>query len=324
MSSTEPLTDDEIGIPLSSAITAPSMHNTQPWRFEVGGTVVDVVLDKERTLPAEDPGGRLIRIGLGAAAFNVRVAAAMLGHEARYVADPDPVRPDIAARLFLADRNGPAPLAELYAEVRRRHTYRGPMSDLPVAEPVRQRIADAARREGGMLSWLSADQRERLLGVLLEADVLERRAPDRIEERSRWIGGERDRDGVPDTTLGPRPATFPTAFRDLAEGLTANGRQTATFESSPQLAVLSTAGDDPADWLAAGMALQSALLTATSCQVSASFVNQPLEHAPIRALVRELIGGAARPQMIIRLGYPTDEEGRTPRRDWHDTLVRRP
>jgi hypothetical protein len=64
------LTDDEIGILLTAATHAPSIHNTQPWRFEVHGPVIDVLLDEERTLPVADPSGRSARIGIGAAAFN--------------------------------------------------------------------------------------------------------------------------------------------------------------------------------------------------------------------------------------------------------------
>ncbi|HEY4569389.1 MAG TPA: hypothetical protein VIH10_07980, partial [Kribbella sp.] len=103
------LTDDEVDILLTAATHAPSMHNTQPWRFEVHGPVIDVLVDEERTLPVADPSARAARIGIGAAAFNVRVAAAMLGHESRLATDPDPARPEVVARLFLADRKAPVP-----------------------------------------------------------------------------------------------------------------------------------------------------------------------------------------------------------------------
>lgn len=121
---------DEVGILISSAGCAPSMHNTQPWRFEISGRVVDFLLDEDRTLPAEDPSGRLTRIGLGAAAFNLRVAAAMLGYETTLAIDPDPDRPDIAVRVFLGSRQRRtvSPFGCLYGELRRRRTYRGPLS----------------------------------------------------------------------------------------------------------------------------------------------------------------------------------------------------
>jgi hypothetical protein len=98
-------------------------------------------------------------------------------------------------------------------------------------------------------------------------------------------------------------------------------RPTVSYERFPQLAVLTTARDEPSDRLRAGQALQRVLLTATVHGVSASFLYQPIE-------LRDMRGGAARPwpwperpQMVIRFGYgakPTP----TPRRRLDDVLVR--
>jgi nitroreductase len=314
------MTADEIGILISAAGAAPSMHNTQPWRFDIAGPVVDVQLDEERTLPAEDPAGRMIRAGLGAATFNLRVAAAMLGHATTVALEPDPARPEVVARVFLAERNGRPPLAELYAGLHRRHTYRGRMLSLAIPPPVRPLLVAAARVEGCRWTWLGADDRERLLGVLIEADLLER-DEHRRAERTAWIGGDRPHDGVPDSALGARPRRYPVAYRDLAAGLPVTGRRGDEIEPAPQLAVLSTAGDTPPDWLRAGMALQHALLTASSFDLSASFVNQALEHAGTRALVGELIKPRTHPQLVIRIGYPAEPSaGHASRRPWQDLI----
>ena len=323
MSETQGLTEDEVDILVSSAVTAPSMHNTQPWRFDVVGSVVDVILDDDRTLPAEDSSGRLIRIGLGAATFNVRVAAAMLGHETTLAIDPDPARPDIVARVFLGQRQGRVELGSLYGELRRRHTYRGPMMENVVAQRVRERITGSVKGEGANLHWLDAGCRHGLRVILREADELDVHDEDRLTERAGWIGGRRSEDGVPDSALGPRPSQ-PAAVRDLAAGSDVPGRPLAVFENDPLIAVLATPGDAPSDWLLAGMALQHGLLTATSYDVAASFLSQPLERPPLRARVRELIAQAGHPQQVIRFGYPADHGSGTPRRSWRESLTRSP
>jgi hypothetical protein len=314
------LTDDEAGILISAAGAAPSMHNVQPWRFAIVGTVVDVLLDPDRALPAEDPTGRLTLVGLGAAVLNLRVAAAMLGYEAAIVAEPDPARPQIAVRLFLEERRGQVAPARLYPELHRRHTHRGPMLDVPVAPRTLDRLADAVRAEGGELVWLGTDDTERLLGLVLEAEVLDQADEPRRLERARWVGGDRDDDGVPQRALGPRPAAFPAAYRDLAGDDEDAERETAVFEDKPLLAVLVTTGDGPRDWLDAGLALQHGLLTASSCDLAASFVNQPLEHPETRRYVRELIARAGHPQLILRLGYPSGHGDHAPRRPWRDLV----
>jgi nitroreductase len=313
-----PLSADEIAILITAAGAAPSMHNTQPWRLAVVGSVVDVLLDPDRSLPAEDPTGRLMRIGLGAATFNLRVAAAMLGCETTLVRDPDPARPGIVARLFLEERTGRSELAGLYSEVHRRHTFRGPMTGMPIAAGVRDRLAEAAAADGAGLTWLDVGQTERLLGLVLEAEVLDTADEERLRERARWIGGDRGTDGVPRQALGPRPDTFPAVYRDLAAGLADAGRHTAPFETRPVVAVLTTLADGPDDWLDAGQALQRVLIVASAYDLAASFVNQPLEHPEQRRFVRELAGGAGNPQQILRLGHPFGPGARTPRRPWRD------
>lgn len=70
----------------------------------------------------------------------------------------------------------------------------------------------------------------------------------------------------------------------IGGGVAAKDQQIAT--GSPALAVLSTTGDTPQDWLAAGRALSQVLLTATAAGVSAASLNQPIEVASLRARLR--------------------------------------
>ena len=99
MEDTQRVTDAERDAMLRAAVAAPSMHNTQPWRFRFAGRTVEVHRDRERELPAEDPSRRMLYVSLGASIFNLRVAAAALGigTEVRHLMDqrsPDLVAPD--------------------------------------------------------------------------------------------------------------------------------------------------------------------------------------------------------------------------------------
>jgi len=320
MSTTNTVTENEVGILLAAAGHAPSMHNTQPWRFAINGPVIDVLLDADRTLPATDPANRLIRVGLGAAAFNLRVAAAMLGHETTLAIDPDPAVPDVVVRIFLADRKVPvAGLGSLYGELGRRFTYRGPMADRPISSRMTQRLTDAAKAERADLRWLDDDQRAGLGSIIRRADDRDVHEEDRLHERLHWIGGDREAEGVPDSVLGPLP-TRPAAVRDLSAGIDVPDRGQAVFEPTPIIAVLGTADDDERAWVRAGMALQRVWLIATSYDLAASFLNQAVEYPSLREQVRTLIGRDSWPQLIIRIGYPTEGSGLTPRRPWIETL----
>lgn len=320
MNATTTLTEDEVGILLTAATHAPSIHNTQPWRFEVHGPVIDVLLDRKRTLPVADPAGRAARIGIGAAVLNVRIAAATLGRESQLAPDPDPLNPDVVARIFLADRKTPLPeLSRLYGELRRRHTYRGPMLDHVIAPRVLARLDEAASAEHATLRWLDADRASRLGELLRRVDDVELHDEDRLHERLRWIGGDRSVDGVQESALGPLPSR-PAFVRDLSAGLDSAHRSQAVFEQRPNLAVLCTPEDDAGAWLRAGMALERVLLVATSYDLAASFLHQVLEQSTARATLRELVGGRSWPQMVMRIGYPAHSGHSTSRRGWRDSF----
>jgi hypothetical protein len=80
-------------------------------------------------------------------------------------------------------------------------------------------------------------------------------------------------------------------------------RAVASFEKEPQLAVLCTRRDGPAEWLRAGQALERVLLEATTDGVSTSLLNQAIEHDTLRWLLHDPVGDWSRPQAIIRFGY---------------------
>ena len=183
----------------------------------------------DRALPVEDPAGRLVQIGARAAAFNVQVAAATLRYDTAFTTEAD--------RHVRRSRSGCSSVNEVTcpsspSSIRRSvtGTYRGPMLDQLPAQSVQDAIADAVRGEDATLVWLDADARDRLLGIMLEADVLESHDPVRLDERSRWVGGERAHDGVPGSALGPRPQAAPAVHRDLAAGLEDANRPAVQFE----------------------------------------------------------------------------------------------
>jgi hypothetical protein len=108
---------------------------------------------------------------------------------------------------------------------------------------------------------------------------------------------------------GPRePVRAEPAFaqRDYSAGRFRERPAVPVAASSPaspgRLALLVTAGDTREEWIAAGQALQRALLFASAYGVSAAFHTQALEMEHLREFIADHFCQSAHPQMIIRFG----------------------
>ena len=85
---------------VAKAVWAPSVHNTQPWRFTAdGGPQVSLHADADRRLAVADPDGREMIISCGAALFNVRLALRSRGYIPQTCLLPEPGQPTLAARV---------------------------------------------------------------------------------------------------------------------------------------------------------------------------------------------------------------------------------
>ena len=99
-------------------------------------------------------------------------------------------------------------------------------------------------------------------------------------------------------------AQFVVRTFDMGEGTAAKDQ--ALADGSPLLAVLETTGDDSRDWLVAGLALERVLLTGCRLGLRASYLNQPIHVSALRPTLRSLVGAAGLPQVLLRLGYPSE------------------
>ncbi|MEH0548023.1 nitroreductase [Streptomyces sp. NBC_00490] len=313
---------------VAEATTAPSMHNAQPWRFRflTGERLVLLYADPERAMPRSDPDSRALHIGCGAALFNLRVAAA----HADLVPDtrllPEPQDPLLLAAVHLADPTGrfrDDDLARLHPVVRERHTSRHPFAEKGVPEDVRSTLQDAAAREGAELLFPGLWHTETVLDLVRDAESRDFMDAEANEDLVRWtrLGPEADTavDGVPEYAFGPRKWDGKAPVRDFTGRRPVADRGTTTFEHTPHLALLSTLGDGPADWLRAGQALERVLLEATLVDLATSLTSHALEDRELRLLARDPGLGAGQVQMVLRLGYGPRGPA-TPRRPVGDVL----
>lgn len=309
---------------ISAAVAAPSIHNTQPWRYRLDPdtTTLEVRAATERALRRTDPLARALHVSVGAALFNLRVAVEHFGWEPVLRLLPDPAEPDLLGSVRLA---GPLPASarrhgrDLYDVLWRRHSSRLPYSDQPLPSELIAGLADAAHAEGARLAMPGPTETARLLGLTAEAERRSVSDPDRRSESRRWVR-EGAADGMPGWALGPQDLHGHLPVRDFTALRPGGRRACAPFEKQPVIAVLSTGHDRRADWLRAGQALERVLLCATAGGVRASLLHQALEWDDLRWVLRDPRGGMEHVQMLVRLGYGPEGPA-TPRRPAEVTVT---
>ena len=310
---------------IESAAAAPSIHNTQPWRFTVvADDLLEVRADPDRALWVSDPRARALYLSCGAAMFNIRTAIRMTGFNPLVWPLPHPESAPTVLAAVQAEPGRPPTFAEreLYEAIWQRHTDRGPYSSEPLTESMQVALEQAASFEFASLRMLPGSQAATVLDLAARASA---ELADDVEHRielQRWVGTDSTQDGIPAGALPSAPSREPAPIRgDLASAVPSAARPPGEYEEFPQLAVLTTARDEPGDWLRAGQALQRILLTATVHGISTSFLYQSVELRDMHPEAAPAWPWPEIPQMVVRLGYGQHAVA-SPRRPLDDVLTR--
>jgi nitroreductase len=301
-----PIPADQVDYLIATAARAPSVHNTQPWRFRAGHDAIELYADQRRKLRV-DPVGREMLISCGAALFGLRLAVRSLGYLPMVELLPEPARLRLLARVRLG-RKEPMSSRErqMLAALPHRHTHRGPFAPGPLPTGLLAGLQHDALAEGATLALVDpALAYQRLADIVSAAGRRQDLEPAARADVRRWSRAAADpaRDGVPAQAFAAKASRqrgrLPQRDFDLGRGL---GLLDDNGPPPGATAALLTPGDGRADWLRAGQALHRLLAHAASEWVFASLYSQPLEAAAIRAVIQDRLALPGAPQMLLQLG----------------------
>ena len=307
------------------ACRAPSLHNSQPWRWVASTTSVDLFVDPQRTLTSTDKSGREAIISCGASLDHFRVAMAAVGWDVKVEQFPNPNNLDHLASIDFAsvDHVTQARRDRVDAIVRRR-TNRLPFRAPKHWSSFEVVLRSSLENELVTLDVLSDNVRSRLAEASRLTEALRRYDDHYHRELDWWTAPLKASEGIPQSALvsesdGRRVDVnrrFPT---DPLDQRSSSG----TYDQA-KILVLSTPRDTRVDALNCGQALSAILLECTVAGLASCPVTHITELEASRDIVRDFTSGpAAVPQVLIRVGIEPEDEfvsEPTPRRPLSDVL----
>jgi nitroreductase len=310
---------------VAAATRAPSIHNTQPWRFVASPERLDVYLDPDRSLPVLDPSARQQVISCGSAVEFALVALAAAGRTADVHVLPDAGDPDRLATIRVTgDRTATAEDRALAEAIDRRHTVRDPFQPRAVPDALVDRLQAEARAFDTWVKPITRSEEEVATVFLISrAEEMEQGDPAYVAELQRWLRTDPAAvDGVPvEAVPSGDPHARPSNWliRDFVVGdrdqhpFLAGGDPEAPPPDveRPTVVLMGTEDDDRRAWLQAGRALGRVLLHATAGGLAASPLTQALDWPATRARMRSRLSLVGHPQMLLRMGYPPEAPATT-------------
>jgi nitroreductase len=329
-----------------AALLAASPHNTQPWRFRVGDTFIELYLETARSVRGLDPYLREAHIGVGCALENLLLAAIANGYatkiniaEGELSSDPQNSTLRLVTRIDLTA--GSRQQNELYSAIPDRHTNRSPYdATRSLPSHFAEELIEVCRLDDDVRVFLfdTFAQRDELVRISAAANfelyadaTVERGSEEWIRWRSRDV--QKFEDGLTIDCFGLSPLATaiaklaPVAMLKRAASTEHHRSLYAKQMQSANLIGILAVRDrlNSRQSLLAGRVWQRAHLLATARGVGARPCNEAVEmvdherflgHAPQRqSQLSTVIGDPLwQPTFLFLMGYPTQKAHPSPRR----------
>lgn len=312
---------DKMSFLLNFAILAPSSHNSQPWRFEVGENEIKIFLEPSRLLPSSDKNNRQACVSLGCAIANLVIAADYYGFACDVAYYPDRNNELLAATLnIIKNPTAISPAKNhLIFSIPRRVTNRNKYENKLPSNTFFSEVKKYASNDLEIHIITDREQKDKIANVALEASVAAMEDKDFRRELSQYVKPNTTSSpiGMPCFGMGiPTPISFivPTIIKYLnVNKLSRKKDEELLKRHTPVFVVISTRNDDKSSWIKAGQVYERIALLATREGLSTAMWAAPIQIGEFYKDFQQILNTKFRPQAFFRLGVAVKETPHSPR-----------
>lgn len=306
------------------ACRAPSLHNSQPWRWVATSTAVELFADPERVVRSTDSSGREALISCGAVLDHFRTAMAATGWNTNVDEFPNPNKFEHLASIDFSPLDYVTQAWRDRADaILRRRSDR-----LPFGAPDNWESFEALLRSWfdsdlATLDVLADDARPQLAEASQLTESLRRYDDSYHHELQWWTAPFRMSEGIPPSELVSQSEADRVGVNREFPVSGHGDRRAGIGQDQAKIMVLSTPEDTRADAFHSGQVLSGVLLECTMAGLATCPLTHITEMEASRDIIRELLGRNTMPQALIRVGTTPDVENvppPTPRRPLSEVL----
>ncbi|MDY6995805.1 MAG: NAD(P)H nitroreductase [Actinomycetota bacterium] len=309
---------------LRLACRAPSLHNSQPWRWVLTDRTVELYADPERLVRGTDSTGREALISCGAVLHHFRVALGAAGWGTTVTRFPDPADGRHLASVQISTAQPVTDEQRQCADaILARHTDRLPFAEPPGAEALMRTLSAVAGSSTVRLDVLGDDLHGFVAQTSHLTEALRGYDAEYHAELIWWTDDFVADDGIPRASLVSAVESDRVQIGRGFPVIERSERRTEISDDRATILVLSTLDDSPESVLRCGEALSAVLLDATAAGLATCTLTHVTEIPEGRDAVASLLGGGALPQALIRVGEApalASPPPPTPRRPIHHVL----
>lgn len=287
---------------LQLACRAPSLHNSQPWRWVATDHTVELFADAARMVRSADTAGRQALLSCGAVLDHFQVAMAAAGWAATVHRFPDPDDPHHVATLEFSAAPVTAAHRRRADAILLRRTDRLPLAAPPNRDQLARILGDGASSDAVRVDVVADESRDSLAEASHLTEILRLYDSEYHYELHWWTAEFVATDGIPRSSLISATESERVDVGRAFPVVPQSERRSHVEEDHSKILVLSTEDDTRDSVLRCGEYLSAVLLNATMAGLSTCTLTHIIEVPAGREVVASLIPGDTIPQVIVRVG----------------------